>query len=297
MVALTVVFSVVIIVLLYKNVVKGKLGRWMLIFVMAGGLGNGIDRTIHGYVVDMFHFDFKIFGYDFPVFNVADIFITLAGIVFCFWLVFHKEEPKEEKAPVSRASRPMPQATERPQKGPDYLTQLQKPVVQAKVNLENEELARQQAAEMRAAQQRSAQRGNRYSKGEVFDWNMPEFSENTASDERAQVQEKSPAASSDPATYDPFAEFMTPRNLQNPKPAESRRGAERASAPAASRQVAAPRREAPAPAAPRRTEAPAPAPAIKRQAPPAAAPAPAAPAEKKSQGEFSLEDILAEFKD
>ena len=161
--------------------------------------------------------------------------------------------PRHQKrivAKPSAAMRAVPQATERPQKGPDYLTQLQKPVVQAKVNLENEELARQQAAEMRAAQQRSAQRGNRYSKGEVFDWNMPEFSENTASDERAQVQEKSPAASSDPATYDPFAEFMTPRNLQNPKPAESRRGAERASAPAASRQVAAPRREAPAPAAP-----------------------------------------------
>ncbi len=260
MVALTFVFVIVLIVLLYKNVVKGKLGRWMLILVMAGGLGNCIDRIINGYVVDMFHFDFKIFGYDFPVFNVADIFITVAGIIFCFWLVFHKDEPEQVKAPAKPAPRrAMPPATGRPQRGPDYLTQLQKPVVQAKVNLENDELARQQAAEMRAAQQQqrsNQQRAARYPKGEVFDWSNPEFPDAPKADQAK------------PAAFDdPFAEFMKPQAKPVP------------------RQQSAPRPQSSVPA-------PFPAPKSTTSAENAPAPAP-----KKSDGDFSLEDILAEFKD
>ena len=46
-------------------------------FVLAGALGNGIDRFLFGYVVDFF--DFRLIN--FPVFNVADIAINL-GIFF-----------------------------------------------------------------------------------------------------------------------------------------------------------------------------------------------------------------------
>lgn len=48
--------------------------------IIAGALGNVIDYYIYGYVIDMFHF--ILWGYDFPVFNVADIAISV-GI---FWL-------------------------------------------------------------------------------------------------------------------------------------------------------------------------------------------------------------------
>ena len=46
--------------------------------VLAGAAGNMIDRLWHGYVVDFL--DFIIFGYDFPVFNVADICVVCGGI-------------------------------------------------------------------------------------------------------------------------------------------------------------------------------------------------------------------------
>lgn len=51
-----------------------------LVLILAGALGNVVDYFLYGHVVDMFHF--VLWGYDFPVFNVADISIFL-GIV---WL-------------------------------------------------------------------------------------------------------------------------------------------------------------------------------------------------------------------
>lgn len=46
-----------------------------LCLMMAGTIGNGIDRILLGYVVDML--SFNIFGYMFPVFNLADTFLVV----------------------------------------------------------------------------------------------------------------------------------------------------------------------------------------------------------------------------
>lgn len=46
-------------------------------FILAGALGNGLDRFLFGYVVDFF--DFRLIN--FPVFNLADVFINV-GILF-----------------------------------------------------------------------------------------------------------------------------------------------------------------------------------------------------------------------
>ena len=60
------------------------LERWCIAAVWAGGLGNMIDRVRLGYVVDMICTDFITF----PVFNVADIFITCGCLVLLVHLVF-----------------------------------------------------------------------------------------------------------------------------------------------------------------------------------------------------------------
>ena len=70
------------------------LERWLIAAVYAGGLGNIIDRVRLGYVVDMIHTDFM----DFPVFNVADCFITCGCIGLMIHLIFfNKQFWKEEK--------------------------------------------------------------------------------------------------------------------------------------------------------------------------------------------------------
>ena len=56
-----------------------KLTSISLGLLIGGLIGNLIDRVIRGYVIDFF--DFKIFTYDFPVFNIADILIVVAVIL------------------------------------------------------------------------------------------------------------------------------------------------------------------------------------------------------------------------
>ena len=60
------------------------LERWCIAAIWAGGLGNMIDRVRLGYVVDMICTDFI----NFPVFNVADIFITCGCILLLVHLIF-----------------------------------------------------------------------------------------------------------------------------------------------------------------------------------------------------------------
>lgn len=58
------------------------------IFIVAGAIGNMIDRICYNYVVDFFYFELI----DFPVFNVADIYVTLACIAFAYLLIFHYKD-------------------------------------------------------------------------------------------------------------------------------------------------------------------------------------------------------------
>ena len=68
--------------------------RWCIASIYGGGLGNMIDRVRMGYVVDMIETTFI----EFPVFNVADCFITCGCILMMIHLVlFNKEFWKDEK--------------------------------------------------------------------------------------------------------------------------------------------------------------------------------------------------------
>ena len=68
--------------------------RWCNAAIYGGGLGNIIDRVRLGYVVDMIETEFIRF----PVFNVADCFITCGCIALLIHLVFfNRNFWKEEK--------------------------------------------------------------------------------------------------------------------------------------------------------------------------------------------------------
>ena len=98
-VILCLIFTLLVIYALAKNFITHPVCRWSSVVVLAGAIGNCIDRIVCGYVVDMFEFDFLIFKRPFPVFNVADIFITLGVIVFCVALLLEKPETAAAEKP------------------------------------------------------------------------------------------------------------------------------------------------------------------------------------------------------
>ena len=75
--------------LMFKEKGKSKLLLTAYSLILAGAVGNFIDRIRLGYVVDMFKFEFI----DFPIFNVADICLTI-GVIFLFYYVIFKEQSK-----------------------------------------------------------------------------------------------------------------------------------------------------------------------------------------------------------
>lgn len=77
----------------YVKQIKGNLWTlFSLALMIAGALGNFIDRIRLGYVVDMFHLDFI----SFPVFNVADMCLSVGvGILF---ICIMKEESNGSKS-------------------------------------------------------------------------------------------------------------------------------------------------------------------------------------------------------
>lgn len=89
------VVSVTVLVLLYILLVKkpkSKLVCICLSMIVAGGLGNLIDRLVHGFVVD--YIDFRIIHY--AIFNFADSCVVVGAVLLCFYLI--RLELRESKA-------------------------------------------------------------------------------------------------------------------------------------------------------------------------------------------------------
>lgn len=61
------------------------------IFLIAGAIGNFIDRMIYHYVIDFIYFSLI----DFPVFNVADIYVTGSVVVLFYLIIFYFKDPDE----------------------------------------------------------------------------------------------------------------------------------------------------------------------------------------------------------
>jgi len=92
-IVLTVIICAILVYIMIKN--KQKILRLSISFILAGAAGNWIDRVFRGAVTDFF--DFYIFGYDYPVFNVADICINIGTYILFFYILFIYKEPKKNQ--------------------------------------------------------------------------------------------------------------------------------------------------------------------------------------------------------
>ena len=88
---LLLIITVIVLFLINKVINKEELGKVETLsfgMIIGGIVGNLFDRVIYGYVIDFL--DFKIFGYDYPVFNLADSFIVI-GIILLIIISIRKD--------------------------------------------------------------------------------------------------------------------------------------------------------------------------------------------------------------
>ena len=99
--AVTIVLMAAVVYLVVKKIVRHPLGLTAAMLVLGGGAGNMIDRLCRGYVVDMFDLEFM----SYPIFNLADIFIVVAGITLCLHVIFYRGDGSEEGEPAPKKAR------------------------------------------------------------------------------------------------------------------------------------------------------------------------------------------------
>ena len=87
---ISVIALVIMAYYLYKE--KTLLGRIALLFLIGGTLGNFYDRLLYKSVVDFL--DFIIFGYDYPVFNIADTFLTIGVVLLIISVLMENKNAK-----------------------------------------------------------------------------------------------------------------------------------------------------------------------------------------------------------
>lgn len=86
---LTILVSIALAYYLYKS--DNKLLKTSLAFILGGAIGNLIDRISKGSVTDFL--DFYFGSYNFPTFNVADMFVVIGTFLLAFYLLFVYKEP------------------------------------------------------------------------------------------------------------------------------------------------------------------------------------------------------------
>ena len=294
------VFVLLVIIALATNFIRGKFDRWCLVFVAAGGIANMIDRVIYGYVQDMF----KVELFNFAIFNVADVFITVFSILFALAMIF--ERPETDMVDVLYE---VDDEDERPEKAP------RKKLFGKKDKAPEPAEDTGDAAAAVAPAKDSSVRSARKSRQEKYEQEYQEYkaqqraamgmknAKDTRSDAVPPVSDALPEPSFDiperrrtkpapvpvPAAQpeaDPYAAW----DIANQKAQASLADSQTSRLMGAQKPVEPPKTAA--------APAPRPAPAAKPAEPPKA-PAPKSapkPADSDSGDEFSLDDILAEFK-
>ena len=289
------IFTVLVIIALATNFVSGKVSRWSLVLVTAGGLGNCIDRVIYGYVQDMF----KVELFNFAIFNVADVFITVFAIVFVLAMIFEKpenddledEEFEDEEDEEDESPRPsLRDKLSGMKKEKNAAPRAAKKSRQAEYEEEYERYkAQRETRSARPAAQTSTPRAQQVDQSDPFaEWER--------ANARAETQRSSnyaaKAMGSDAPKYTPPARQAAAPSAQQRRPAAEAQEYVRAASQHA-QSYARPAAQSAQTAQPtRQTAAQQP---VRQSAPAPQRPAqPAAPA--KSSTEFDLDDILNEFK-
>lgn len=95
------IFSVVfLLAFILFDLFSGKRNVWYFVgvsFIIGGAIGNMVDRVAFGFVRDFIYLDF--IGW-FPVFNIADLFLSVGVICFMVYIIFYmfkEDKPKEDK--------------------------------------------------------------------------------------------------------------------------------------------------------------------------------------------------------
>lgn len=105
-----IVFTAIVMVIVLGLLMSGKFRQYKLanlagVLILAGGIGNMIDRLAYGYVVDFLYAKFI----DFPIFNFADCCVTIGAAVFLVAFLFVY---KEDKTPKTQEEAAAPSAQE-----------------------------------------------------------------------------------------------------------------------------------------------------------------------------------------
>ncbi|MBR5343458.1 MAG: signal peptidase II [Oscillospiraceae bacterium] len=251
------VVALLTIILLATNLVKGGLGRWSLVFIAAGGLSNAIDRLLNdGAVLDMIKLDFLAKR------GINFPYFNVADIfitVFSFLLILYILFGGRRKAAVEED-----EEEEEEDEAPEE--ELPDDEEEDQPRRKSRRERRKEAEPEAEPEEEQPRKKNRQSYEE-------DYERYKARKSQEQPAEAPAAPKVDPE--DPFAEWERANQKQ----------VEAASAPA----------PAPAPAPVEEAPAPAPAPVEEAPRPRKAAPRPA-PEPAPAPEEFSLDDILAEFK-
>ena len=100
LIVVTAALMIAVAYLLIRRIVRHPLGAAAAVLILGGGVGNIIDRIVHGYVVDMF--DLLLF--DYPVFNLADCFVVVGVILGAvYYLRFYEKYDARKKDDASDA--------------------------------------------------------------------------------------------------------------------------------------------------------------------------------------------------
>ena len=100
---ISLVMSILLALAVWKPLFRHPAGRAALTLLLAGAVGNLIDRALQGYVVDMFHVLFM----EFAVFNVADICVVVGGFAaVIYYLFFYEKLEGQSKGPAPSGEEP-----------------------------------------------------------------------------------------------------------------------------------------------------------------------------------------------